>query len=168
MVNKKAQGLPLNLIVLAAVAALVLVLVVAFTVGGTGSFFGKIFRSGTAAAGNEQDVAITACNSLCDQAKSIAGTNLWTSTGVCTRTFSFDRDGDGKIGGGACTSTGRHAGDLVGAKYCGATSTGKTMRESNINCADLGVACTVDIVTPAKTVTCTLPAKAACAATNCA
>ena len=41
----KAQGLPLNFIVVAAITALVLILVIAFTVGGGAPFLCKVFKS---------------------------------------------------------------------------------------------------------------------------
>ena len=67
--NKKAQSLPLNLIILAIIAALVLVLILAFTIGGAGSIFGKIFQTGTTTIGDSLDTAKTSCQSLCIQAE---------------------------------------------------------------------------------------------------
>ncbi|MEK6807426.1 MAG: hypothetical protein AABX75_00190 [Nanoarchaeota archaeon] len=97
MVTKKAQGLPLNLIVLAAIAALVLVLVISFTVGGSGAFFGKIYRGGQTAVGDELTLVKTTCTSACDQAKLTAADAAYKTSTYCTRTFNVDVNNDGKI-----------------------------------------------------------------------
>jgi len=94
---KKGQGLPLNLIVLAAMAALILVLVIAFTIGGAGAFFGKIFRGGVTAVGEEINVVQTTCNSLCQQAQTVSSTVTWKTSQYCRRTFNVDRNGDGVL-----------------------------------------------------------------------
>ena len=97
VLNKKAQGLPLHLIVIAAIAALVLVLVIAFTIGGFGSFFGKIFQSGQTVVGDTTDVARTTCSGYCDTAKSSLTTTSWKSSQYCTKTFNIDKDGSGDL-----------------------------------------------------------------------
>lgn len=98
MASKKGQGLPLNLIVLAAIAALVLVLIIAFTVGGAGAFFGQIFKGGVQAAGQEIDTVRTTCNSLCSQAQQSFTTAAWKSSAYCSRTVNLDFDKDGVLG----------------------------------------------------------------------
>ncbi len=91
MNNKKAQGLPLNLIILAIVAALVLVLILAFTIGGAGSIFGKIFKTGTTAIGEDLETVQATCTDLCTEAE--AADEPETSE-FCTKTFNVDLDGD--------------------------------------------------------------------------
>lgn len=140
---KRAQGLPLNLIVLAAIAALILVLIIAFTVGGAGSFFGKIFQTSTTAVGDQMETVKTTCNSLCSQAESSTTSNAFTSSSYCSRKFNIDQDGSGKLGGyasdkgGDCTKPG-----LTGNYNC------KGQKEKSITCFDAGVACTASISTP--------------------
>ncbi|MFH0868663.1 MAG: hypothetical protein V1839_00375 [archaeon] len=138
MINRKAQGLPLNLIVLAAMAALILVLVVAFTIGGGSNFFSKIFKTGTTSIGDEISVVQAACNNLCEQAKTAATSPAWTSSAYCTKKYNIDRDGDGKLGGTKCPT------DPLGLN-CGLV--GKTTKEKGLSCTDIGISCTVDLPT---------------------
>jgi hypothetical protein len=94
---KKAQGLPLNMIVLAVIAALILVLVIAFTIGGAGTFFGKIFKGGITAVGDETSVVQDACRADCTRAQQSVSTVAWKTTSYCRRTSSIDIDGNGNI-----------------------------------------------------------------------
>lgn len=96
--NKKAQGLPLHLIVVAAIAALVLVLIIAFTIGGLGTFFTKIFGGGKVAVGEELDVVRTTCGGLCDTAKGSLTLTAWKASSYCNREFNIDLDKDGVLG----------------------------------------------------------------------
>jgi len=149
MINRKAQGLPLNLIILAAIAALVLVLVIAFTIGGAGSFFSKIFKIGTSQIGDDISSVRTTCSGLCDQAQTISSSTAWPATSFCTRKFNIDADGDGKLGGNKCS------GEATG-KNCGLVQTGT--KEVNLRCGDkpIDTACSVDISTASDSVvTCT-------------
>ena len=142
MASKKAQGLPLSFIVIAAIVALVLVIVVAFTIGGLGTFFGRIFGGGKAAVGETIDDIRVVCSGLCDQAKQITVTSQWPSSSYCTRSFNIDLNGDGVING-----------TEVGMKCWDA--------ELNSNCA-------FSITTPTGAVTCTQPAIGeACSTADC-
>ena len=140
---KKAQGLPLNFIVLAAIAALVLILVIAFTVGGGAPFLSKIFKSGTTAIGDEIETVKTACTNLCAQAQTISSTGAWKGTSFCSRTFNVDLDKDGKLGGYGSTGA-----TLIGGTYNSATT---PQKEKGLKCSEapISVTCSVDISTPA-------------------
>ena len=131
--GKKAQGLPLNLIVLAAIAALVLVLVIAFTVGGSGTFFGKIYKGGTTAVGDELTVVKSTCTSLCDQAKLATTDAAYKGSSYCKRTFNVDLDSSGATGGF----------DVNGNVKAGDNYNAKKAMERGLTCgsAELGVAC---------------------------
>lgn len=94
---KKAQGLPLNLIVLAAIAALILVLVIAFTIGGAGTFFKQIFNRGITAVGDDVDGAKTNCQNWCTQAQQLTTTAAWKASSYCTKTANIDVNKDGAI-----------------------------------------------------------------------
>lgn len=148
MANKKAQGLPLNLIVLAAIAALILVLIIAFTIGGAGAFFSKIFRGGTTAIGDEIDTVRTTCNSLCSQAQTISSAGAWDGTSFCTRTFNIDIDKDGKIGG-----TTNPADPTAIKAY---NSAKPAQKEKGIKCheAPINAKCSVDVSTPTGAIIC--------------
>ncbi len=104
----KGQGLPLNLIVLAIIAALVLVLVIAFTVGGGGAAFSRIFKVGSTAVGEDIDSVRAVCRNACSNAElSVQSAPQWPSAEYCKKGFNIDRNGDGKIedtvAGGATT-----------------------------------------------------------------
>ena len=120
--NKKAQGLPLHLIVIAVIAALILVIVIAFTIGGAGAFFSKIFSSGQAAIGDDTDVVKTTCNGLCDTAKGSLTVSAFQSSAYCSRTFNIDLNKDGMLN------------DTIGEDD-----------EVGLSCAKLDVACSVVI-----------------------
>jgi hypothetical protein len=97
VMNKRGQGLPISFIVIAAIAALVLVLVIAFTIGGFGTFFGKIFKGGEEAIGTDLDIARSTCSNLCQTSKAIQNTAQWSNSGYCIRTFNIDLNRDGVI-----------------------------------------------------------------------
>lgn len=130
VINKRAQGLPMNLIVIAAIAALVLVLVIAFTIGGFGAFFSKIFGGGQAAVGEEIDVVRTTCAGLCDTAKGSTSITGWTASSYCNRNFDIDLDGDGGLG---CSPEDEEAG------LCEGELNKAGQDEVNINCWDPGI-----------------------------
>ncbi len=140
MAGKKAQGLPLNFIVLAAIAALVLILIIAFTVGGGAPFLSRIFKSGTTAVGDEIETVKTTCSNLCTQAQTISTTGAWDGTSFCSRKFNVDMDKDGKLGGYSATGT-------AGGDYNAATP---RQKEKNIKCYEspISASCSVDISTP--------------------
>lgn len=95
---KRAQGLPLNLIVLAIIAALVLVLIIAFTVGGAGSTFSRIFKVGTTTIGDEVDSVRAACRNACNNAElSVQNGQQWVNAEYCKKKINIDKNGNGKL-----------------------------------------------------------------------
>ena len=76
--NKKAQGLPLNFIVLAAIAILILILVVGFVIGG-GSSIGRTI-SPQVARQNCEDF----CADMKAEASGLPSTSSVTKTLFCT------------------------------------------------------------------------------------
>jgi len=94
MAHKKAQGLPLSFIVIAAISALVLILIVAFTIGGLGGFFKQITIAG---GGEELSTVQSACNTACQKLVSIGTLAEFQSSAYCTKTYSIDLNHDGKI-----------------------------------------------------------------------
>ncbi len=95
-VNKRAQGLPINLIILAIIAALVLVVVVVFTVGGTSNVFGKISKS-SAVVGGDLEAMRATCKSFCDRIQTVSSIADWDKSQYCGKKFSIDLDNNGKI-----------------------------------------------------------------------
>jgi hypothetical protein len=124
---KKAQGLPLNLIVLAVIAALILVLIIAFTIGGAGSFFSKIFKSGTTAVGDETSVVQDACRADCTRAQQSTSTPQWATSSYCRRTANIDLDGNGNL---TATEKGLKCWDTPISVTC-STTIGTTPVEGN-------------------------------------
>ncbi len=93
--------MPLSLIVLAIVAALVLVLIIAFTVGGAGSTFSRIFKVGAATGGEELELVKAGCRQACSTAQSsVRNSAEWVSSSYCSRKASVDLNGNGKLENG--------------------------------------------------------------------
>ena len=96
MKYKKGQGLSINFIVIAAIAALVLVLVIAFTVGGLGGFFRKMTgATQTAEKGTDISTARASCQNLCSQMQQMTGPSGWASGAYCTNREWIDLNRDG-------------------------------------------------------------------------
>lgn len=95
MVNKKGQGISITFIVVAAIAALVLVLVIAFTMGGLGNFFDAISGGGQIGDKEITDAQLE-CKNYCSDAKN-KGYGAWASTNYCINKFPIDVNGDDVI-----------------------------------------------------------------------
>ena len=91
--SKKAQGISLSFIVTAAIAALVLVLIIAFTVGGLGGFFRQL----TGAGPGELETIQSTCQSNCNKLAVITRDAQWSGSSYCRTTYTIDIDGDGDI-----------------------------------------------------------------------
>ncbi|MBI2148740.1 hypothetical protein HYU23_03600 [Candidatus Woesearchaeota archaeon] len=92
MFNKKAQGMPMNVIIIAIIVLVVLVILIAFFAGGFGSVVGKVrdLFTGTT-AGQSRDVVIQTCQNLCDTAKVLPEGSQQFS-GFCKQSFVVDDD----------------------------------------------------------------------------
>ncbi len=94
--DKKAQGLPLNTIIVAILVIVVLIVVLVFFLGGMGGMSTKIksiFFGAT--AGVDKSLAIEYCRQYCIQAESLSE-SLQKSSMYCKKYFHIDEDGDGK------------------------------------------------------------------------
>jgi hypothetical protein len=103
MANTKGQGLPLSFIVIAAISALVLILVIAFTIGGLGGFFKQITIAG---GGSDLSTVQSACQNACNTAQLSTSSAQFKSSDYCTKTYAIDLNKDGKITSG--NETGLH------------------------------------------------------------
>jgi hypothetical protein len=93
MDSKKGQGISLNFIVIAIIAALVLIIVVSFTVGGLGAALGDIFRTGDDATKDSNiKIAEATCENLCNEAKSINKPSEWKSESYCSETHLIETE----------------------------------------------------------------------------
>ena len=94
MLNKKAQGMPMNVIIIAIIVLVVLIILIAFFAGGFGSVVGKVrdlFSGQT--SGQAGDLAINTCQNLCESAGNLPSENQRQSA-FCKRSFLIDDDGD--------------------------------------------------------------------------
>ena len=93
-INNKGQGLPLSFIVIAAISALILILVIAFTIGGLGGFFKQITVAG---GGEELSTVQTACQAACNKAQIVTSLPQFQTSEYCRKTYSIDLNKDGKL-----------------------------------------------------------------------
>ncbi len=92
MANKKAQGMPMNVVIMAIIVLVVLVIVIAFFAGGFSSITKKLrdlFSGQT--SGQSKDIVLKTCQSLCEQSETLS-TNLQPKSGYCTQLFNVDND----------------------------------------------------------------------------
>lgn len=93
MNNKKAQGMPMNVVIIAIIVLVVLVIVIAFFVGGFANITKKLSHLFTGqTSGQSKDIVLKTCENLCDQAATLSE-NLRQKSGYCTQLFSIDHDG---------------------------------------------------------------------------
>ncbi|MBT4114273.1 hypothetical protein HOD83_00395 [Candidatus Woesearchaeota archaeon] len=90
MESKKAQGISLNFIVIAIIAALVLIIIIAFTVGGLGTSLSKIFEAGDSGTEADIDLAEAKCEKLCNDAVQIKDAAAWENEDYCQQTFVIE------------------------------------------------------------------------------
>ncbi len=92
MLNKKAQGMPMNVIIIAIIVLVVLVILIAFFAGGFGSVVGKVrdLFTGTT-SGQSRDIVVQTCQNLCDSGKSLPESAQKLS-GYCKQSFVVDMD----------------------------------------------------------------------------
>ena len=97
--NKRGQGLPLNVIVIAIIVVVALVVIVAFFLGGFGQLGGKAGETaGVGLKGTSEALAVASCQRLCAQAKAFSPSQRADST-FCRETKNVDKNNDGKIEG---------------------------------------------------------------------
>lgn len=95
MLNKKAQGMPVNVIIIAIIVLVVLVILIAFFAGGFGSIAGKVKEVFSIAVGMHKDRAINACQDYCANAQSSpAGSAAQRQSSYCKASFLVDDDGN--------------------------------------------------------------------------
>ena len=122
MVNKRAQGLPLSFIVIAAIAVLILVIVVAFVIFGLGGSFKGI----TTQTASELETVQVACQTNCNklQTGTTKTISAFKSSQYCTKTYTIDMNGDGEIN----------------------TDTESGTKEISLKCwDDIGISCSVTL-----------------------
>lgn len=125
MANTKGQGLPLSFIVIAAISVLVLILIIAFTLGPGGSFLKQLVTP----APEEKGTVEVACNSFCAQLAGATTESQFTSSSFCTKTFAIDLNKNGKIN--TTTEAGLHCWGNVLDLTCGIEIGNTTYSETN-------------------------------------
>jgi len=94
--SRKAQALPLNTVILAILVVLVLFVVGAFFLGGTGGIakqIRSIFYQGT--AGQDRVFAVQTCQQRCDSLKLLPASDVAKSS-YCKDEFLIDENNDGE------------------------------------------------------------------------
>jgi hypothetical protein len=91
----KGQGLPLSFIVIAAISVLILVLIVAFTIGGLGSSFKQLTITGQQ---GDLSTVQTACTANCNKMQATTPTfSQFQSSDYCAKTYAIDLNKNNKI-----------------------------------------------------------------------
>ena len=85
-----------DVIVYAIIAAVVLVVVLAFVFGPTSRGF-KSAKSITETTDSSVVAAQNQCNQLCLQASSLSNANFWPNSAYCRKSFAFDINSNGQI-----------------------------------------------------------------------
>lgn len=95
MMNKKGQGISINMIVIIIIALLVLLVIAIIFLGGTGTMADRIknFFTGTTSAYNLAN-SQQFCNNYCDLAQDMPNPQY---SAYCTSAFDIDIGGDGTI-----------------------------------------------------------------------
>src|SRR3989338_575651 len=94
MLNKKGQGMPMNVIIIAIIVLVVLVILIAFFAGGFGSIVGKVRDLFTGqVSGQAKDTVLQTCQNMCDVARGLPE-SAQKSSGYCTNSFVVDNDGN--------------------------------------------------------------------------
>src|SRR3989344_5672327 len=94
MLNKKGQGMPMNVIIIAIIVLVVLVILIAFFAGGFGSIVSRVRDTFSGqVTGQAKDTVLQTCQNMCDLAKGLPE-SAQRSSGYCTNSFTVDHDGD--------------------------------------------------------------------------
>lgn len=114
--NKRGQGLPLNMIVIAIVVVVALVVLVAFFLGAFGKLGGKAgTTTGTALEGTELSLAVASCENLCNQAKALPD-SLKKASAYCTKDFGILKEDE--VVKQKCKEIGVECNDETGKDVC--------------------------------------------------
>jgi len=91
MSSKKAQGLPINFIILLIIALIVLVIIVLFATGTLGSLFKSTTEYQESMTVTEQQAARIKCSNWCTEAKAIASSDsAWKNSAYCNGNFTVN------------------------------------------------------------------------------
>ncbi len=92
--NKKAQGLPMNVVILGIIVIVVLIVVLIFFVGGTAQITSKIkdIFTGRVSAQSAQ-LAVEDCKQFCASAIELPNDNLKGTSTYCTKAMIVDNAG---------------------------------------------------------------------------
>lgn len=94
--NKRGQGLPINTVIIAILVIVVLVIIIVFFLGGFAGLSTKmksVFFTST--AGTDLTLAVSSCETRCEQAELLPDTLKQTSA-FCKAPFHLDTKGKGE------------------------------------------------------------------------
>ena len=116
--DKRGQGLPLNVIVIAIIVVVALVVLLAFFLGAFGNLGSRAgTTAGTALEGTELGLAVASCENLCNQAKALPNA-LKPQSAYCTKEFNVGTK------------------DSPDIKKCGSKSLAETRLPLGVECLD--------------------------------
>ncbi len=129
MKSKKAEALPLNVIIIAIIVIVVLVVVLLIFIGGIGGLQSK-FQS----KADDSVLAARECESFCNNIRDETNSVVIKNSAYCTKSYKFDRNNDGKVD---TTEDGK-----VMNYYCGANH----RTDANTASDTVGIECPVTCV----------------------
>ena len=98
MVDKKAQGMPMNVVILGIIVLVVLIVVLVFFVGGTTNITQKIRDIVTGRVGTQSvELSVEDCRQFCSSAEKLPNGDLQRDSAYCKKAFIVDLSGDGKL-----------------------------------------------------------------------
>ncbi len=137
----KAQGLPLSFIVIAAISVLILVLIVAFTVGGLGSSFKQLTITGQQ---GDLGTVQSACTANCNKLQAVSPTaTQFQSSDYCRTTYAIDLNKNSKIESNLGETNLNCWNQSIGGDCTAALANGVAVTGSH-DCKLVGLSCTIE------------------------
>lgn len=134
MHTKKAQGLPMNTVIIAILVVLVLFVVGAFFLGGTGGIskqIRSIFYQST--AGQDRVFAVQTCQQRCDSLKLLPESS-YKDSAYCKQSFFIDEDNNGEAEFDGTAATKKYVSYYCWGKATPAKQGDPTPRSLNAPC----------------------------------
>lgn len=110
--KKRAQGIPMETVIIAIIVLVVLVVIIAFFVSGTGTVIDKIKGIFGASKGEDLAIVKSSCETFCDQA--VSADLQPQQSKYCTYQFKLDKNNDNK----ADTTENNDGKQVTKAFYC--------------------------------------------------
>lgn len=93
MKNKKAQGMPMNVVILAIIVIVVLIILLIILVGGTSQFTQALRNIFVRPSAQSLELTVKDCEALCESAKALPTDALKAGSNYCSKTFLVELEG---------------------------------------------------------------------------